>query len=86
MNVDCSRYHPILEKNYDIKELFMTGMETDFLQEEAKKEENDREAAKSKQLTALKSKINTSTNFLEKGQYVRIVIKLVYKNYLGFKA
>lgn len=35
--VDCSRYHPALEKNYDIKELFMTGMDTDFLQEEAKK-------------------------------------------------
>lgn len=36
-NVDCSRFHPKLEKTYDIKNLFVTGMDGDALQEEHEK-------------------------------------------------
>ncbi len=84
--VDCSRFHPVVSKKYDIKSLFVTGMETDELGEELEREKQQHEESQKKDLKVVpQAKIDSNTNFVQKGQYVRIVTRILYKQFVAFR-
>lgn len=83
---DCSKFHPDpqpIDKE-EMKNLFVTGMEGDVLNEMSDEEEDkEKQIEKILKKNVQKAKITENTNFFQKGYYVKIVLEGVkYENYL----